>query len=140
LGHEGKRILELLASQNLTTADLARAANVSWSAAAKWTMAERVGSNAWETCSRGLRAVGIDSDLVRPARVVTDDRVAIDQVKAACDLYNRFSDMLKEEGWSRRRVGASGRLNLGDWWYWRHPDHGESVPMDAAIFLALKGR
>ncbi len=64
--HEGHRLKALLKSHGKTIADLRRACEVSFPAAKKYTVTPKIGAKALQTCGRGLVAMGINPDELRP--------------------------------------------------------------------------
>jgi transcriptional regulator with XRE-family HTH domain len=74
MDHEGERIKQLLAARGRTAADLARATGVTATAVGRYIYSRRLGPKAWATASRGLVALGIDPDEIRP----TTRAVAVD--------------------------------------------------------------
>lgn len=87
--HEGETVMRLLRQHNKTVQDLARAAEVEWPAAKKYVTAQRIGAKAWETCSRGLVRLEIDSSLVRPTIVESLSTVTPEDLKP---LLTGFDD------------------------------------------------
>lgn len=65
--HEGDRLLALLKAHGKTQVDLANAAAVSRQAVSQWVSAKSLRPQAFETCRKGLTALGIDPGELRPA-------------------------------------------------------------------------